>query len=235
MEQDGKTCILTEYDIEQYGEATFSGDHKIKNGDFRRARSLMPFEYIDKAAKDFDWDIYGRVVPENGRKMSIAFVVNFQKFQSAGKGLYLYSGTRGSGKTLLACCLVNEVVNRYDLSVKFISILDYLELTKKGYSSAADKEEKDSIMRSTILVLDDIGVEVSKDWVNTTLYHLINFRYSNKLMTIVTSNCSIETLKIDDRIKDRLNAMCIPLHMPEISIRSKKASEENMEFLNSVM
>ena len=90
-------------------------------------------------------------------------------------------------------------------------------------------------MHTRILILDDMGVEVSKDWVNTTLYHLINFRYSNKLVTIITSNVSIEDLKVDGRIKDRLNAMCIPLHMPEISIRSQQARQENMDFLKSVM
>lgn len=235
METDGRICTLSEYDIEKYGQAVFSDNPKTKNGDFRRARSMMPFEYIDKTSKDFSWDIYGKDTPELNRKLSIAFVVNFPKFQKEGKGLYIYSGTRGSGKTLLACCLSNEVMNRYDINVKFVSILDYLELTKKGYNSMADKEEKDSITRATILILDDIGVEVSKEWVNTTLYHLINFRYSNKLMTIITSNCSIEELKIDGRIKDRLNSMCLPLHMPEISIRTIKSNRENDAFIKSVI
>ncbi|MBD5457362.1 MAG: hypothetical protein HDR27_02185 [Lachnospiraceae bacterium] len=40
----------------------------------------------------------------------------------------------------------------------------------------ADKEEKDGIMRATVLILDDIGVEVSREWVNTTLYQLINYQ-----------------------------------------------------------
>ena len=34
-------------------------------------------------------------------------------------------------------------------------------------------------MRATVLILDDIGVEVSREWVNTTLYQLINYRYLN--------------------------------------------------------
>lgn len=230
-----KTYSVREYDIENYGQTSYTTNPLYSGGGFRRARSMMPFEYIDKTAKDFKWDVYGGKESEENTKIVNAFVVNYEEFQKRGKGIYLYSDTRGSGKTMLACCMVNEVIERHDISVKFISILDYLELTKKSYSSLADKEEKDSIMHTRILILDDMGVEVSKDWVNTTLYHLINFRYSNKLITIITSNVSIEDLKVDGRIKDRLNAMCIPLHMPEISIRSQQARQENMEFLKSVM
>lgn len=41
--------------------------------------------------------------------------------------------------------VANEVMRRYDVNVKFTSILEYLDLTKKGYNSMADKEEKDGI------------------------------------------------------------------------------------------
>ncbi len=235
MVSNEKVYLLNDYELENYGEATYAMNPTYSGGEFRRARSMMPFEYIDKTAKDFQWDVYGVDVLEDNKDIANAFIVNYLKFEKNGKGLYIYSDTRGSGKTLLACCLINEVINRYDVSAKFISILDYLELTKKGYSNLADKEEKDSIMHTRILVLDDIGVEVSKDWINTTLYHLINFRYSNKLITIITSNVPIEGLKVDGRIKDRINAMCIPVHMPEVSIRSKQARQDNMEFLKSVM
>ncbi len=235
LESQGRTYSVNEYDLEKYGQASYAMNSLYNDGEFRRARSMMPFEYIDKTGKDFKWDLYGSNVPKDTIDIVNAFIINFLKFQKAGKGLYVYSDTRGSGKTMLTCCLTNEVINRYDISAKFISILDYLELTKKGYLSQTDKEEKDSIMHTSLLVLDDIGVEVSKDWVNNTLYHLINFRYSNKLTTIITSNVSIEDLKIDGRIKDRINAMCIPLHMPEVSIRIKMASQENEEFLKSVM
>lgn len=235
MESDGRICTLSEYKIEQYGEAVFSDNPKSKNGEFRRSRSMIPFEYIGKTTKDFDWKVYGDKAQEQHIKISAAFIVNFPKFDREGKGLYIYSGTRGSGKTLLSCCLTNEVMNRHDINVKFISILDYLELTKKGYSSMADKEEKNGIMGAKVLVLDDIGVEVSKEWVNTTLYHLINFRYSNKLITIFTSNYSIEELNIDGRIKDRINAMCLPLHIPEISVRAMESNNANKEFIKSLI
>ena len=226
---------LNEYDIENYGPAVYAINPLYNGGSFRRVHSMMPFEYINKNANDFKWDIYGDSVPEQTKKVVNAFIINYKKFEREGMGLYIYSNVKGSGKTLLSCCLINEVINRYDVSAKFINILDYLELTKKGYSSLTDKEEKDSIMHTRILVLDDLGVEVSKDWINTTLYNLINFRYSNKLITIITSNAAIEDLKMDERIRERISEKCIPIHMPEVSIRTQKAKKKNAEFLKSVM
>ncbi len=232
---DEMTYLLGEYDIQEYGEVVFSDDPKAQNGKFRSARSMIPFEHLDKRAQDFEWALYGdNPDAGKGRKMANAFVLNFQKFRQAGKGLYLHSNTKGTGKTYLSYCLANEVMVRYDVNVKFTSVLEYLDLTKKGYSSAADKEEKDGIMRATVLILDDIGVEVSKEWVNTTLYQLINYRYANKLITIFTSNYPLEQLKVDDRIKDRINFMCLPLHIPEVSIRAMETDRENSKFIKDV-
>lgn len=229
------TYSLNEYELENYGPAVYAINPLYSGGSFRRVHSMMPFEYMNKNATDFKWDVYGDCVTDETKDIVNAFIVNFNKFKNEGMGLYIYSNTKGSGKTLLSCCLINEVINRYDVSAKFINIMDYLELTKKGYSSPTDKEERDSIMHTRILVLDDLGVEVSKDWINTTLYNLINFRYSNKLITIITSNESIEKLKMDERIKERIIEKCIPIHMPEVSIRTQKAKKKNAEFLKSVM
>ena len=228
------TYLSSEYEIKDYGGASFLDNPKSQNGEFRSCRSMIPFEYLDKTAKDFDWNIYGSKSLEMERKLSNAFVLNFPKWRQKGKGIYIYSATKGTGKTYLSYCLANEVIARYDVNVKFTSVLEYLDLTKKGYTSMADKEEKDGISRATVLILDDIGVEVSKDWVNTTLYQLIDYRYANKLITIITSNYPIEQLKVDDRIKDRINAMCLPLHIPEVSIRAMETDRENSEFIKEV-
>lgn len=230
------TCLSSEYDIEDYGKVVFSDMPKANSAEFRSCRSMISFEYLGKTAKDFNWGLYEDDDPDValGRKWSNAFILNFQKFRKEGKGFFVYSRTKGSGKTFLSICLANEVMRRYDVNVKFISILDYLDLTKKDYNSMADKEEKDCIVRATVLILDDIGVEVRREWVNTTLYQLINYRYLNKLITIYTSNYTIEELKVDERIKDRINSMCIPLHIPEVSVRSIEADKANNEFIQEV-
>lgn len=48
---------------------------------------------------------------------------NNTTFRKQGRGLYIYSNTKGSGKTLLACCLANEVLKKQDVSVKFTTVI----------------------------------------------------------------------------------------------------------------
>ncbi len=227
--------LLSEYDVENYGQSTFSDRPKAKNGEFRLMRSMIPFEHIGKTAKDFNWKLYGENDVEYERSLANAFILNFLKFNREGKGLYIYSATKGTGKTFLCFCLANELMSRIDINVKFIGVLEYLELTKKGCDSIADKEEKDSIVTAAVLMLDDVGVAASREWVNTALYQLINYRYLNRLVTVITSNCPIEQLKIDDRIKDRINAMCLPLHIPEVPIRTMQTDNANREFIREAL
>lgn len=228
------TCLSSEYDIEDYGEVVFSDMPKVNNAEFRSCRSMIPFKYQDKTAKDFHWNLYGDSPIDTERRLANAFVLNFQKFRWEGKGLYIHSMTKGTGKTYLSFCLANEVMRRYDVNVKFISILDYLDITKNGYSSMADNEEKNSLMKATVLILDDIGVEVSREWVNTKLYQLINYRYLNKLITIITSNYPIGQLKADDRVKSRINDICLPLQLPEVPIRDMETDKANSKFIQEV-
>jgi len=195
---------------------------------------MIPFEFLDKRAKDFDWSLYDCNI-EPQKRIANAFLYNFERFEQEGKGLYIYSQTKGSGKSLLASCLINELIDSRPVNAKFITTLDFIELTKKGFTSIESNEEVESIFKSRIVVLDDLGVQMKKEWTDTVLYRLINFRMSKKLVTIFTSNISIDKLKIDERITDRIFKITIPLILPEVSIRNMKAKEENAEFLKSII
>ena len=99
--------VLVEYLVERYGQSAdfFIPDGAILDGqiDSRRVRSGMPVEYMSKDGKDFDWGQYSEDV-EIQKRIANAFVYSFATFRKQGRGLYIYSSTKGSGKTLLACC-----------------------------------------------------------------------------------------------------------------------------------
>jgi DNA replication protein DnaC len=44
------------------------------------------------------------------------------------------------------------------------------------------------VIRTDVLVLDDLGAEKSSDWTLSMLYHVINERYNERRTTIITSN-----------------------------------------------
>ncbi len=199
----------------------------------RRSRSGIPIEYEKCGGKDID---FGRYTGEDvtiQKKILNDFVVNFEIFQQEGNGLYIYSKTNGSGKTMIACALANEIMERYDIPVKFINVADYIELVKS--KDDAGRDQAKSIMEAGLLILDDVGAQVeNKDWIITALFRLIDRRYANRYPTIFTSNIKRENLKTDPRIHDRIYRMTIPVIMPEVNVRKQMADEETKSFLKSL-
>lgn len=237
VRNDEQHGILLTFDLEGYGlsnEFYEPSDHMlISQISERQSRSDMPVEYVYKTATDFDWTLYGEDVGAQ-KKIANAFVLNFKDFQKEGRGLYIKSCMRGTGKTMLSCCLANEVLKKHDLSIKFVGVTDYIELVKD--KSDDGRNRINALMDAGLLILDDIGAQVeNKEWITTALYRLVDHRYTNHLPTIFTSNVNIEDLKTDSRISDRIYAVSIPLVMPEINIRRQLADKHTLDFLKTVI
>ena len=231
------TGLLIDYEIENYGETNsfFASDGQILDTqiDSRRARSGMPKEYAYKTGKDFGWSRYGEDV-QFQKNVTNAFVGRFDEFRKQGRGLYIYSKTKGSGKTMLACCITNEVLKRQDIPVKFISMPEYIELVRDKNEGA--RERVQALMDAVLLVVDDIGTTSDdKEWISNSIFRLVNRRHENLLPTIYTSNVPILELKCDERITSRIYEDAISIAMPEISIRREKADQDHKEFLEKVM
>ena len=216
-------------DIDGYLYHTEGKAAQRKEADFRQERSRIPPEYKDLMAKDFKWGIYGVNLNKEQGKI-LQYITRYEEFREKGMGLYIHSGTKGSGKTMLACCVLNEISSRYYGSVKFVNALDFLEMTKKGFNY--DNPEVEALYICKTLVIDDIGAQLDKDWINTVFYRLVNDRYTNHKPTIYTSNLSIDQLKMDDRIIDRIDSTSFEIHLPEKSIRREKRQREKDEIMN---
>lgn len=202
-----------------------------KDADFRRVRSMMPFEFLNLTGSDFGWDKYQADI-EQEKDMVNKYILRFPAFREKGMGLYICSGTKGSGKTMLSCCILNELAKRYVGSVKFVNALDFLEMTKKGYRG--EENEVQSLYDAKVLVIDDIGVQMSKEWVETVFYRLINDRYVNRKPTIYTSNIPIDRLKMDERITDRIESTTFIINLPEESIRRKERQQEKAKLFSEI-
>lgn len=196
----------------------------------------IPEEFETLTVKSFDTNIYknedSKILATAAKKMTANYIKNFVKFKDLGKGLYFYSNTKGSGKTRLAVSLGNVLLKNLKQQVKFITCSSLLTEIRNTYNSNSNYTESqllESISSINILIIDDIGVEKPSDWVNEILFNIFDNRMKYKRITIFTSNCIIENLKHDDRLKSRLNKMCVPIKMPEEDIRKYLANEENIE------
>lgn len=208
------------------GQNITTEDHE-----FRKVRAMMPFEFVNAVAKDFIWSKYKSDIMA-AKDMVNRYIMFYQQFKDSGMGLYIYSGTKGSGKTMLSCCILNEISKRHAGSVKFVNILDFLEMTKKSYDG---DESVKALYEASLLVIDDIGVQMSKEWIDTVLYRLINERYANRLPTIYTSNIPVDRLKMDDRIIDRIESTTFTVTIPEEAIRKEIRQQEKEKLLQKII
>lgn len=215
------------------GREFFYAKNGITQGDadFRRVRSMMPFEFLNLTGSDFGWDKYQADITKS-KDIVNKYILHFPAFREKGMGLYICSGTKGSGKTMLSCCILNELTKRYVGSVKFVNALDFLEMTKKGYRG--EENEVQSLYDAKVLVIDDIGVQMSKEWVETVFYRLINDRCVNRKPTIYTSNIPIDRLKMDERITDRIESTTFIINLPEESIRRKERQKEKAKLFSEI-
>lgn len=201
--------------------------------DDRRKRAAIPSIYEGMRANAFNFDIYGTDVADV-RKVINAFVLNFGKFQKEGYGLFIWSKTKGTGKTMLASILLNEVVMYYMTPARFITVYDYLDMVAESWKDKSGdiSTRLKSIENAPLLVLDDIGVQSVDKMANDKLFKLIDKRYSKRLVTIYTSNKEIANLGLDDRITSRIEPpRNFIVHLPEVSVRNKDAERKQKEFL----
>lgn len=158
------------------------------------------------------------------------YLENLEENIDSGKGIFLWSETKGSGKTMLAAALANELINKYRRFVKFATSLDILDEIKATYEKDSEENESkllNDLVTAEFLVIDDFGTERASDWAGEKFYQIVNKRYVNKKVTFFTSNYDLKTLKYDDRISNRIRERSYLVHFPEESVREVKARQEN--------
>lgn len=150
-----------------------------------------------------------------------------------GKGIYFWSNTKGSGKTMMAAAVANELINTFHRYVKFATSLDILDEIRATYDrrNRDDEETESTLLKdlatSEFLVIDDFGTERATDWAGEKFYQIVNKRYINKKVTFFTSNYNLSTLNYDDRITDRIKERSFITHFPEESVREMIARRDN--------
>lgn len=220
------------YDIQGYGLAEYWYDKPRTGASGDISLTRIPKEYIGKRGKDFDWTLYGGNV-DMAKKIVNAFVTYFPAYQNDGRGLYIHSSVKGSGKTLLSCCLCTEIVDRYGVNVKFCPVLDYLEYWKSKTPEAAEAVK--SFRRCSLLILDDLGTQQGREWINEAVFSLVDYRYRENKPTIYTSNLPIDEASKDERTASRIQGTSLKVVLPNVLIRQKLAEKYNKELVNQIM
>lgn len=155
------------------------------------------------------------------------YVANFDAMRKQGTGLLL-CGQVGTGKSFLAACIANELINQGTpcLMTNFSRII-----SRVSEKFGGDQKYLDDLNRFDLLIIDDLGAERDTEFTWEKVMNVIDARYRAGLPLIITTN--FEPKDFADRgdirrqrVFSRLKEMCILLEVKGTDRRSKKMQDK---------
>ncbi len=149
-----------------------------------------------------------------------------------GLGL-LFSGDNGVGKTHLAVAVLRELVSTKGARGQFWDFHELIREIKSSYdpeTKTTELQVLEPVVDTDVLLLDDLGAWKMTDWMNDTLFYILNSRYMAKRPTIITTNYQDVTReealaadplrrreflveRIGQRLRSRLMEMCLVVRL----------------------
>lgn len=138
------------------------------------------------------------------------YVDNFDRMFRDGKGLLFY-GTVGTGKTFMASCIANALIDQG----KSCLVTNFARITNELQAHFNDRQEYyDTLNRYDLLVIDDLAAERDTEYMGEVIMNVIDSRYRVKKPLIITTNLSGQDLNSPSgirksRVYSRLLEMCL--------------------------
>lgn len=201
----------------------------------------IPQLYADMQLADFRTDIYetaeSRACAEEVVEAIHYWLDHYPEMQERGVGLYLYSKTKGSGKTRMAVSVANELLQKGE-QVKFATSQQILSAIKASWSGDSECSEEvllKDLLAVQVLVIDDFGAEIEgrkeSAWINDRFWRIIDGRYVSGKVTIFTSNDGLDDLNYDDRIPSRIRESTCRIAFPEENVRDRLSHDARRNFV----
>lgn len=194
------------------------------------AQDLYEMSNMDRMLKrenfeTFNWSVFSKTIdPDEGispyenmeliRRKVEKFLKDFP--EDNGDNLLFYGGT-GLGKTFLSNCIAKVLLDEnytviYQTS---FTLIDLLERKKFKREEAADLNlAYELLFSSDLLIIDDLGTELTNQFTNAELFNIINTRMLSGKKILISTNLGLHELKslYSDRVFSRIFQNFIPLH-----------------------
>ena len=172
--------------------------------------------------------------PHTTQKLQLAkiaaekFVAEYPTSQPFG---LLFMGPQGIGKTHLAVGIIKTLMRNKSVECLFRTFPELLKEIQNSYNPISQTSEVSllsPVLETEVLVLDELGAQNPSTWVRDTVAYILNYRYNENKVTILTTNYQDEyegreekkepkpdtlSQRIDERIRSRLFEMCKTIPM----------------------
>ena len=183
----------------------------------------------------FDLSYYDdKPAPDTGisprRSMEIIYetcVEYARKFGKKSMNLF-FNGAPGLGKTFLSACIARVVAENgnsviYDMAASIFARFEEAKFSRSEDAAEARADAK-RYLECDLLILDDLGTEMTTAFTVSALYELINTRLVTGRKTLVNSNLTINELRrrYSEQIMSRLEGEYQVLTFRGEDIRRKR-------------
>ncbi|MDD3278897.1 MAG: ATP-binding protein [Lachnospiraceae bacterium] len=110
------------------------------------------------------------------------------------ENLFIYGDT-GVGKTFLSHCIAKDLIDR-SFCVIYFTAFDLFDLFAKHTFATTEeaRELHSNIFSCDLLIIDDLGTELTNSFVSSQFFLCINERLMHKKSTVISTNLSLDQL-----------------------------------------
>ncbi len=183
----------------------------------------------------FNLDYYSPQIKDNKGRDAFSLAMkaydtceNFTRnFGQNYENILIY-GDVGTGKTFLTHCIANALLPEGYSVIYFTSqdLFDALAKQRFQGNSTEGTDVTNHIWNCDLLIIDDLGTELTNNFSCSALFTCINERFLRKKSTIISTNLSPAKISeiYTERTTSRLSANYIKLKLIGDDIRRKKKS-----------
>lgn len=184
--------------------------------------------------KNFSYEYYPEdlIHPVTGKsarelmRSTVASCLRYiDEFDQNFSNLFFYGGT-GLGKTFLSHCIAKELIERAH-SVIYYSAFELFDMVAQNSFGRVTPQEnmKDYVMDCDLLIIDDLGTELTNSFISSQLFLILNERIQRKKSTIISTNLSLSAFAetYSERVFSRItsNFQLFQLFGNDIRIQKK--------------
>ena len=161
---------------------------------YKQGETSMREKGISSKAQSFD-----------NFKMVAGAKETYEAFKNLATGeanyqMLLCYGTTGNGKTHLCNALATEL-NKREIDARLYTVADMVGRLKESISEHTTESVIKQLTTVPALILDDFKVEYNSPWAMGKIEDIIDARYRETLITVLTTNRELSELP--ERVKSR--------------------------------
>lgn len=185
----------------------------------------LSFEYYSDEIRDSRSGISSRERMKKAVDTCKQFV---QNFDTLGGNLFFYGDT-GIGKTFLSHCIAKELIETAHSVIYFSSQMLFELFAKKRFDRHSEEPDfTDYIYDCDLLIIDDLGTELTNSFVNSELFLCLNERLTLGKSTIISTNLPLNVFAdtYSERIFSRISNHFTMLKLFGNDIRLQKKIQQ---------